>query len=118
MILTFIQIFKWIQIATVDGFEIDENGSSSNIYKYANRLVVYLDEYKQVASMLVIFCFLKIMKYIDFSYKLSIFYETIKESSYSSRHKIWAPRQKNDPPTKKVTPPDKKNDPPPKNGPC
>ena len=82
MVLTFIQIFKWIQIATVDGFEIDENGSSSNIYEYANKLVVYLDEYKQVVSMLVIFCFLKIMKYIDFSYKLSIFYETIKESSY------------------------------------
>ena len=46
---------KWIEIATEDLIEIDENGAAQNSIIYANLLIKNLDEYKILYSILVLF---------------------------------------------------------------
>ena len=82
IIITLLLISKWIMIATEDIFEIDEKGKTNYSTKYANILAKNLDDYKIYWSLFIFLLFLKVMKYFNFSYKLSIFYETIKAASF------------------------------------
>ena len=89
LITTLMITTKWIEIATEDLIEIDENGAAQNSIKYTNLLIKNLDEYKILYSILVFLLFLKAMKYFNFSYRLSIFSEVVKEASFDLMFFTW-----------------------------
>ena len=58
LITTLMITTKWIEIATEDLIEIDENGAAQNSIKYTNLLIKNLDEYKILYNILVFLLFL------------------------------------------------------------
>ena len=80
MIISFILVSQWIKITTEDLFIIEDDGKAPHSMEYVNVLQKYLEDYRLMCIIAIILWFLKLLKFLKFSYKFSIFYETIKAS--------------------------------------
>ena len=72
----------WIQIATTDIFELNEQGQSSDAFDTIDNVINLLSDYESLICFNILLMFLNIMQYFSFSSKLSIFYEVLRNSLF------------------------------------
>ena len=81
-ILVCILASRWIEINTENTFEIDENAEAPEAMEYVYLLQSLIDNYRMLWTIFAFCMFMKFIKFLDFSFKISIFFETVKSSSY------------------------------------
>ena len=72
----------WIQIATTDIFELDNQGQSSDAFDTIDNVINLLSDYEGLISFNILLMFFNIMQYFSFSSKLSMFYEVFHNSLF------------------------------------